>query len=156
MARSGAPSVLPQLRRLLRHRVEQALLLLEPRRALLGRAGLAEHPLEGHARVDADRQRAGVVAPGERVEEGAGEAVAGAGRGAHVLGADLDRAQRRVAGDLVGDVLVERLLRLDLAERVAGRLARRRPGPTPLRNAELAPTCTDSPHGAFILLIVTS
>ena len=26
--------------------------------ALLGRAGLAEHPLEGHARVDADRQRA--------------------------------------------------------------------------------------------------
>ena len=29
-------------------------------------------------------------------------------------------------------------------------------GPTPLRNAELAPTCTDSPHGAFILLIVTS
>ena len=29
-------------------------------------------------------------------------------------------------------------------------------GPTPLRNAELAPTWTDSPHGAFSLLIVTS
>jgi hypothetical protein len=29
-------------------------------------------------------------------------------------------------------------------------------GPMPLRNAELAPTCTDSPHGAWSLLIVTS
>ena len=29
-------------------------------------------------------------------------------------------------------------------------------GPTPLRNAELAPRCTEAPHGAFILLTVTS
>ena len=29
-------------------------------------------------------------------------------------------------------------------------------GPVPLRNAELAPRCTDSPQGAFILLTVTS
>ena len=29
-------------------------------------------------------------------------------------------------------------------------------GPTPFRNAELAPTCTDSPQGACIPLIVTS
>ena len=156
MARSGAPSVLPQLRRFLRHRVEQALLLLEARGPLLRRAGLAEHPLEGHARVDGDRQRARVVAPGERVEEGAREPVAGADRGAHVLGADLDRAQRRIARDLVGDVLIERSSSTGSCRR-----RRRSPlatptGPTPLRNAELAPTCTDSPHGAFILLTVTS
>ena len=48
-----------------------------------------------------------------------------------------------------------RLLRLDLAEGVAGPLSVPT-GPTPLRNAELAPRCTDSPHGAFILLTVTS
>ena len=29
-------------------------------------------------------------------------------------------------------------------------------GPVPFRNAELAPRWTDSPHGAFILLTVTS
>src|SRR5579871_1546783 len=29
-------------------------------------------------------------------------------------------------------------------------------GPMPFRNAELAPRCTDEPHGAFILLTVTS
>jgi hypothetical protein len=29
-------------------------------------------------------------------------------------------------------------------------------GPVPLRNAELAPRCTDSPHGAFMPLTVTS
>ena len=29
-------------------------------------------------------------------------------------------------------------------------------GPTPLRNAELAPRCIEAPHGAFIWLIVTS
>src|SRR6185295_18717043 len=28
-------------------------------------------------------------------------------------------------------------------------------GPTPFRNAVLAPTCTDSPQGAVMLLIVT-
>ena len=78
MARSGAPSERCSFAVSSRHRVEQALLLLQARGALLGRAGLAEHPLEGHARVDADRQRARVVAPGERVEERAREAVAGA------------------------------------------------------------------------------
>jgi hypothetical protein len=41
--------------------------------------------------------------------------------GTHVLGADLERAQRRVACNHVGDVLVDGLLRLDLAE-VAGRV----------------------------------
>src|SRR5436190_1858020 len=35
-------------------------------------------------------------------------------------------------------------------------LSRSACGPTPFRNAELAPTCTDSPHGAVMLLIVTS
>ena len=112
-----------QLRRLRHHGVEQALLLLQPRGPLLRRAGLAEHALEGHARVDADRQRAEVVAPGEGVEERAGEPVACAHGRAHVLGADFDRTQRRVVGDGVGDVLIERLLRLDLAERVARSVA---------------------------------
>ena len=69
IARSGAPSVPRSFAVSCHHRVEQALLLLEARGALLGRAGLAEHPLEGHARVDADRQRAGVVAPGEALKK---------------------------------------------------------------------------------------
>ncbi len=70
--------------------------------------------------------------------------------GAHVLGADLERAQRRVAGDLVGDVLVDASSSTDLAERVAGAVAappgRRRSGTRRWR-----PRCTDSPHGAFML-----
>ena len=123
MARSGAPSVPRSFAVSSLTESSRLCFSLSRADALLGRAGLAEHPLEGHARVDADRQRARVVAPGERVEERAGEAVAGADGGAHVLGADLDRSQRRVVGDHVGDVLIERLLRLDLAEGVARALA---------------------------------
>ena len=115
---SGRAERAAQLRRFRHHGVEQALLLLETCRALFLRSGLAEHPLERDARVDADRERAEVVAPGEGVEERAGEAVAGAHGRSHVLGAHFDRAQRRVVGDRIGDVLIERLLRLDLAERI--------------------------------------
>ena len=105
-----------QLRRFLQHRVQQALLLLEACGPLFGGAGLAEHPLEGHTRVDGDGQRARIVAPGERVEVGAGEPVAGAHRRTHVLGSDLDRTERRIPGHLVGDALVQSLLRPDLTE----------------------------------------
>ena len=81
MARSGAPSVLPQLRRFPR----------SPNRAGSaspsgGPARCSVEPVSPNIRskvtrgLIADRQRAGVVAPGQRVEEGAGEAVAGARR----------------------------------------------------------------------------
>ena len=114
-----------QPRRLLAHRIEQALLLLQRLGALIRRPGFAEHALEGDPRVDAHRQRTRLVTPGEGVEEGAGEAVARPGGRAHVLGADLERSQRRIAGHLIGNVLVHGLLRLDPAERIAGGVARR-------------------------------
>ena len=151
----GRPERAPQLRGFLGHRVQQALLFLQAGKAPLRRIRLAEHSLEGHARIDRHGQRARIVAPGERVEERAGETVAGAHRGAHVLGADLDRPQRCIASDLIRDVLIDGLLRLDLPESVARSLAVAT-GPTPFRNAELAPRWTDAPQGAFILLTVTS
>ena len=49
-----------------------------------------------------------------------GIAVARAGGRAHVLGAHLERPQRRVLGNRVGDVLVDRLLRLDDELRLLG------------------------------------
>src|SRR5262249_33099025 len=49
----------------------------------------------------------------------ASETVAGADGGAHIFGADFDGSQRRIAGVLIRDVLVDGLLRFDLSEYVA-------------------------------------
>ena len=100
---------------LFRDRVEHALLLAQPAEALLRRARVAEHALERHLRIDRDGQRAEVVVPRDRVEEHAREAVACAGGRAHVFRAHFERAHRRVFSDDVRDVLVDRLLRFDLA-----------------------------------------
>jgi len=108
-----------QLGRLADDRVEHALLRLQAGQALLRRAGLPEHPLEGHTRIDADRLRARVVTPRQRIEERAGEPIAGPGGRPHVFGSHLNGTQRCIARNLVGNELVERLLRLDLAVRVA-------------------------------------
>ena len=51
-----------------------------------------------------------IVVPRHRVEEHTRVAVAGAGRRAHVLRTDLERAQRRISGDLVGDGIRDRTL----------------------------------------------
>jgi hypothetical protein len=63
--------------------------------------------------------------------------------------------ERRIAGHVIRDVLVECLFDCRwLNESPVD--SRSTTGPMPLRNAELAPTWTDSPQGAFILLTVTS
>ena len=54
----------------------------------------------------------------ERIEERAGETVAGSHGGTHVLGAHFDGPQRRIAGHLIRDVLVDGFLRLDFSESV--------------------------------------
>jgi hypothetical protein len=100
-------------RRFLDHGIEQALLAPHVGCTPRGGTALAEDPLERHSRVDGHGQRTDVVAPRDGVEEHARIAVARAGGRAHVLGADLQRAQRRVLGHRVGDVLVDALARLD-------------------------------------------
>ena len=61
--------------------------------------------------------------------------------------------QRRVLGDLVGDELIDALLRLD------DELGLSVTGPVPFSHAALAPMCTPPmsglPSGAFMPLMVT-
>ena len=72
------------------------------------RAGAAEHPLEGHARVDLHRQRRGFAGPGDRVHVGAAVARhAAADVAGEVLGGELERRERRVLADLLRQHLVD-------------------------------------------------
>ena len=155
IALSLAPILLLQALRLLQHGVEHALL-----RPAAARCAACDVPGSPNMRSNVDlrihghRQRALVVAPCHGVEEHARVAVAGACRRAHVFRSDLERAQRGVAGDRVGDVLVDRLLRADQVELTV----MCRAGPLPFRNAALAPMWIPPmsflPSGAFIWLIV--
>ncbi len=109
----GRAQLALHFRSLLDDRIQNALLLLEVVEPLLRRAGFPKHAFERHAGIDAHGQRAGVIAPGDGVEEDAGKSVAGAGGGAHIFGADLQRTQRRIFRHLVGDVLIDGLLGLN-------------------------------------------
>ena len=87
-----------QRRRLLDHRVEDALVLLDASapRLRIRAAAVAEQPLEHRARVVLRRQRRVRAAPGDRVGVGAGEPdVAGARRLAGLDG-QLERRQLRL------------------------------------------------------------
>ena len=78
-------------------------------RALLGGVAAAEHPLEQDARVDLHRQRRRRRLPAQRV--GVRAAVAGRARAeqrGEVLGGHLERRERRVLADLLGDDLIDR------------------------------------------------
>ena len=110
--RSRTPSDSLQVRRLLRNRVEQALLLLRARRAVGRRARLAEQPLEHHARVDFHRQRSGRRAPRNRVEVGTAEpGRAGADIPGEILGRHFERRQRGLLADMLGHDLIDRRVR---------------------------------------------
>src|SRR5690606_27112172 len=90
--------------------IENAGLAPEARRALLGRADVAEQPLEHALRVDLGRQGRRRRLPGQRVEINAAPAELARVRCAlDALDAELERAQRRALPDGVGDVLVDGL-----------------------------------------------
>ncbi len=85
-------------------------LALEAGGAFLGRSDVAEHSLEYALRVHLLRQRRRRRLPGQRVQIDAAPAeLARVRRAVDVLDAELERAQRRVAPDRVGDVLIDRL-----------------------------------------------
>ena len=87
--------------------VQDAAVLAHPRGPLFAGAGPAEEPLERHARVHLSRQRRRRARPGQRV--GIGAAVvgaAGADEAGEVLDRQLDRRERRVLADLLGDHLI--------------------------------------------------
>ncbi len=110
--RSRDAQHLLKVRRLLGNRVEQALLLLRAHRAIGRRAGLAEQPLEHHARVDFHRQRSRRRAPRNRVEVGAAEpGRARADIPGEVLGRHFERRKRGLLADLLRHDLIDRRVR---------------------------------------------
>src|SRR5262245_43807403 len=89
--------------------VEDAPVLLHAGAALVRGAAAAEHPLEQHAWIDLHRERRRRPLPAERVRVGAAEAGgARAEERGEVLGRDLERGERRVLADVLGDRLIER------------------------------------------------
>src|SRR6185503_6866834 len=99
-----------QARDLAVDRVEDALVALAARDALLGRASAAEHALEHDLRVQLHRQRRRRRSPRDRVRVDAAVALAAVARArARVLDGHLDGRQQRLAADLLRDDLVDRV-----------------------------------------------
>ena len=108
--RSGALISVAQAGDLAVDRVEDALVALAARDALLGRAAAAEHALEHDLRVQLHRQRRRRRRPGDRVRVHAAVALAAVARArAGILDRHLHRRQQRLAADLLRDDLVDRL-----------------------------------------------
>ena len=76
--------------------------------ARVGRAAVAEQPLEQHARVGFGRQRRGRRRPRQVVLVDAGEAVVAVADLRDQVGAELERRDRRAAADLLRGDLIDR------------------------------------------------
>ena len=116
LAWSCGPSSFLRLGQLLRHRVENALVLPQPRfaRAPIRAAAVAEQPLEHRPRIPLHRQRLRRAAPRQRVRVDAAQvagARAGVGRGVH---RQLERRDLRLAGEMPREQLVHRHVGDDL------------------------------------------
>ena len=121
-----------EARQLLRHRVEDALVLPQPRlaRRPVRAAAVAEQPLEHRARIPLHRQRLRRAAPRERVRVDAAQvagARAGVGRGVH---RQLERRHLRLAGEVPREQLVHRHVGddLDFVSSAARRARQKRSG----------------------------
>ncbi len=122
----------PQAGELLVHRIEDALVLAQPRlaRRPLGAAGVAEQLLEHRARVVLHRQRLRRAPPRQRVRVDAAQvAGAGAGIGRRIDG-ELERGDLRLPGELPREQLVHRDVGddLDFVPATARRAGEERPG----------------------------
>ena len=103
----AGPEALLEPGHVLAHRVEDAAVLAQSRRALVAGAALAEQALEHHPRVVLHRQGGGRRAPRDGVGVDAAVAVVAVADHVAVLERDLERRQRRVlpqrgGRDLVG------------------------------------------------------
>ena len=111
VARAQAPL---QPTRVREHGVQDAAILALARRALLGRAAVAEQALEHDLRVALHRQRRGRRGPRDRVRVGAAVADAADAERADVLDAHLERGQGALLADLAREHLVDRDAGLDV------------------------------------------
>ena len=121
-----------QVRQLLRHHVQQALVLPQPRLPgrPVGAAAVAEQRLEHRARVPLHRQRLRRAAPGDRVGVDAAElAAAGAGV-VRLVHRQLQRGDLGLVGKVPRQQLVHRHVGddLHLVAPAAGRAGQERPG----------------------------
>ena len=106
----GGRQILLELGQLLRNRIQNAAVLLAALRALFRALGLhvAEQLLEHDLRIQFHRQRLRGRGPGDRVGVGAAIAFPAIARiGAGIFDRHLQRGDRRLLPDLVGDQLID-------------------------------------------------
>ena len=129
MRLSAAAKLALELIHAIVHGIEQAPVLLEPRRAhpRVRAVARAEHPLEKHARVVLGHQRQRRREPGERAAVGATVAQVAGPQQAVFVGGHLQRGELRVALECLGRDLVHGDGILDIAVRLlhmhAGKIA---------------------------------
>ena len=110
------PERLPQAGQLVVDRIENALVLAQPRlaRGTIGAAAVAEQFLEHRARVELHRQRLRLAAPRQRVRVDAAE-IAGAGAGVvRRIHRQFERPQLCLAREMPGQQLIHRDIGDDL------------------------------------------
>ena len=117
---------------LLGHRIENALVLPQPRvaRGAVRAAAVAKQPLEHRSRIPLHRQRLRRAAPGERVRVHAAQDAGACPRVGRSVHRELERWHLRLAGEMPREQLVHRYVRddLDLVSSAARRARQKRSG----------------------------